>query len=82
VEKKRPMRLTMHQGFLRNREGAQRVNGAGESMRNSHGGTVHHGREQREMQRSQGSYWGRICLGARRRTPASIQLIGGEVDGV
>jgi hypothetical protein len=46
--KKRSVRLAMHQGFLSNREGGQGVTGADESMKNSHGGTVHRGGEQLE----------------------------------
>jgi hypothetical protein len=52
AEKKRPVRLTTHGGFLRNREGAQRVTGASDSTKNSHGGTVHRGGEQMEMWQS------------------------------
>jgi hypothetical protein len=52
AEKKRPVRLTTHRGFLRNRERAQRVTGAGESTKNPHGGTVHYGGGQMEMRRS------------------------------
>jgi hypothetical protein len=40
----------MHQGFLSNREGGQGVTGANESTKNPHGGTVHHGGEQFEIQ--------------------------------
>jgi hypothetical protein len=48
VEKKRSVRLATHQGFLSNREGGQGVTGADESMKNSHGGTIHWGGEQLE----------------------------------
>jgi hypothetical protein len=43
VEKKRHVRLAMHQGSLSNREGGQGVTGADKSMKNPHGG------EQMEM---------------------------------
>jgi hypothetical protein len=48
MEKKRSVRLETHQGFLSNIEGGQGVTGADESMKNSHGGTVHRGGEQLE----------------------------------
>jgi hypothetical protein len=38
VEKKRHVRLAMHQGSLSNREGGQGVTGADKSMKNPHGG--------------------------------------------
>jgi hypothetical protein len=41
AKKKRPVWFATHQGFLGNRERAQRVTGASESMKNPHGGTVH-----------------------------------------
>jgi hypothetical protein len=49
VEKERSVRLAMHQGFLSNREGGQGVTGADESMKNSHGGTVHRGGDNWKM---------------------------------
>jgi hypothetical protein len=52
AEKKMPVRLAAHQGFLRNKEIAQRVTGNGESTKNPRGGTVHHGGVQMEMRHS------------------------------
>jgi hypothetical protein len=48
AEEKKVVRLTTHWGFLKNRERGETVTGAGKSIKNSRGCTIHRGEERFE----------------------------------